>query len=451
MDVAQETVEVTLEELRAFDAAHNIHPQLAPTPETRPTMMVTGRGARLYDSTGTEYLDATGGLWLAQVGHGRRELAEAAREQMERLEFFASFWDFTNEPAARLTKRLLELATPGMGYVYYTAGGGESNEIAIMMARLYHHRRGEHGRHVILSRQSAYHGVTYGARAATGLDVFHVGVGPLPEGFVHLTAPHPYRVESCTDTCVSELEETIERIGAGRIAAMIGEPVMGVGGMVVPPDDYWPRVRDVLRRHGILLILDEVVTAYGRTGTWFGAEQWGLEPDFLSTAKGLTSGYIPLGAVIVRDTVGDVIVSEDGFVSGFTYTGHPTACAVALRNLELIDSEGLLENAREMGAYLLEGLRSLLELPVVGDVRGLGLMLGIELVTDKATKEPALELGKQLGERFFRETGVIVRTIGSTLIFSPPLVFTRDDCDEVIGAVRSMLERCDVDETLRPA
>jgi adenosylmethionine-8-amino-7-oxononanoate aminotransferase len=447
MAIAQET----LEELRAFDGAHNIHPQLAPTPETRPTMMVNGRGARLVDSTGAEYLDATGGLWLAQVGHGRKELAEAARDQMERLEFFASFWDFTNEPAARLTKRLLELATPGMGYVYFTTGGGESNEIAMMMARLYHHRRGEHDRYVILSRKNGYHGITYGARAATGLDVFHEGVGPLPEGFVHLTAPHPYRVERCTDTCVSELEETIERVGAGRIAAMIGEPVMGVGGMVVPPDDYWPRIHEVLSRHGILLILDEVVTAYGRTGTWFGAEQWGIEPDFLSTAKGLTSGYFPLGAVIVRDSVGDVVVSDDGFVSGFTYTGHPTACAVALRNLELIESEGLLDNAREMGAYLLEGFRSLLELPVVGDVRGLGLMLGIELVSDKATKEPALDLGKEIGERFFRETGVIVRTIGSTLIFSPPLVFTREDCDAVVTAVRSMLERCDVDGTLRAA
>lgn len=428
-------------DLRRWDSQHIIHPQYVPSDEHRPRIMVKGRGARLYDDADRAYLDATGGLWLAQVGHGRRELAEAARAQMEQLEYFASFWDFTNMPAIRLGRRLLEIAPPGLEGIYYTTGGSESNEIAIMMARMFHARAGAPERTVILSRKLGYHGITYGARAATGIEAFHVDVGPLPGDFVHLMAPRPYHMPTCTDDCVAELEETIDRLGAHRIAAMLGEPIMGVGGMVVPPDDYWPRMEEVLRRHGILLILDEVVTGFGRTGTWFGAEHWGLSPDLLVTAKGITSGYMPLGAVLVTAPIRDAVTAS-GFASGFTYTGHPTSCAVALRNLELIEEEGLRDNAREMGAYLLERFRELLELPCVGDVRGSGLMLGIELVKDQATREPNAELGGILADRFMDETGVIIRNIDNALIFSPPLVFTRDDCDEVAAAVRTMLMRC---------
>jgi len=430
-----------MRELQQWDHDHIIHPQYAPTADSRARVIIEAKGSRLYDAAGNTYLDATGGLWLAQIGHGRRELAEVASAQMERLEFFASFWDFTNEPAAKLSRRLVEIGPSGSSAVYFTAGGSESNEIAIMMARLYHTRRGEPERKIILSRHKAYHGITYGARAATGLDAFHADVGPLPDGFVHLTSPDPYRVEDSSDVCLAELEETIDRLGAERIAAMIGEPIMGMAGNVAPPDDYWPRVEAILREHGILLIFDEVVTGYGRTGTWFGAHRWGIEPDIVSSAKGLTSGYVPLGAVIVNDAVRDAMLEAPGFVSGFTYTGHPTCCAVALRNLEIIEQEGLLENAEVVGKYLLERFTELLRVPVVGDVRGTGLMLAIELVTDKGTKEPNVELGALLGARFTDETHVIIRNIENNLIFSPPLVFTRDDCDEVVDAVESMLKQ----------
>ena len=308
--------------------------------------MVKGTGVRLEDADGRRYLDATGGLWCAQVGHGRHELAEAASEQIDKLEFFASFWDFSNEPSVRLARRLVELAPDNIGGVYFTVGGSESNEIAMMMARMYHSRNGEPDRDIILSRKDGYHGITYAARAATGLDAFHTEIGPLPEGFRHLTAPKPYRIENCTDFCVEELERVLDEVGADRVAAMIGEPIMGVGGMVVPPDDYWPRIEAVLRDHGVLLIFDEVVTAYGRTGTWFGAEQFGVTPDLISTAKGITSGYLPLGAVLISEEVRDAALSESGFVAGFTYTGHPTCCAVALRNLELLEEDRLLDNAR---------------------------------------------------------------------------------------------------------
>jgi PLP-dependent transaminase len=436
--------------LQQWDLDHIIHPQLVLEEKLEPVVIVEGDGVYVRDISGREYLDATGSaLWCGQVGHGRKEIAEAARDQYERLEFFGSFWNYTNEPAIELSRRLVELAPPGLEQVYFTAGGGESNEIAMLMARLYHHRRGDMDRHVILARKRGYHGITYGARAATGVDMYHVGVGPLPEGFVHLTAPDPYRMENCTDDCIAELEETIERIGPDRIAAMIGEPIPGVGGMLVPPDDYWPRVHEVLKRHGILLMLDEVVSGYGRTGTWWAAQQWGVEPDFLNTAKGLTSGYFPLGAVLVRDSVAEVVMGGEGFVNGFTYTGHPVGCVIGLTNLDILERERLIDNAREMGAYLLRGLETLLDLPVVGEVRGRGLMLGIELVEDKETKEPATDLGKALGARFVRDTGVFVRNVFNALVLSPPFTFQEEHCDAVVAALRSVLERCEPDGTIR--
>jgi adenosylmethionine-8-amino-7-oxononanoate aminotransferase len=436
-----ESTAVVTPDLHKWDRDHLIHPQYVPTSDSRTRIMVSGKGARLEDSDGRQYLDATGGLWCAQVGHGRHELAEAASEQIEQLEFFASFWDFSNEPSVRLARRLVELAPDNIGGVFFTAGGSEANEIAIMLARMYHERNGQPHRKLILSRHDAYHGITYGARTATGLDSFHTEVGPLPEGYRHLTAPKPYRLDNCTDTCVEELVRVLDEVGSENVAAMIGEPIMGVGGMIVPPDDYWPRMEAVLREHGVLLIFDEVVTAYGRTGTWFGAEQLGVTPDLISTAKGITSGYLPLGAVLASQEIRDTTLRDPGFVSGFTYTGHPTCCAVALRNLELLEDENLLDNARETGAYLLDRFRSLLDLPWVGDVRGKGMMLGIELVKDRETKEPAVELADELGERFTDETGVIIRNIEQNLIFSPPLIFNREDCDEVAEAVRAMLEK----------
>jgi PLP-dependent transaminase len=428
-------------DLHRLDREHIIHPQFSPTADSRTRIFTRGRGTRVYDSDGIEYLDATGGLWCAQVGHGRPELAEAAAAQMRDLEFFAAFWDFSNEPSIKLAARLMELAPDNIGGVYFSLGGSESNEIAFMLARMFHARNGQPDRNIILSRHQAYHGVTYGARAATGLDSYHTEVGPIPGGFHHLTAPLPYRVENCTEFCVAELEAAIEELGAENIAAMIGEPIMGVGGMVLPPDDYWPRMEAILQKHGILLIFDEVVTAYGRTGTWFGAQNFGVTPDIISTAKGITSGYVPLGAVLVSDRVRDAALQPPGFVSGFTYTGHPTCCAVALRNLELIEQEGLLDNARVMGEHLLGRFEELLDLPVVGDVRGRGLMLGIELIEDKETKAPNLALAAELGERFTDEMHVIIRNIEQHLIFSPPLVSTREDCDQIADAVRTMIER----------
>jgi len=268
----------------------------------------------------------------------------------------------------------------------------------------------------------------------------------------HLTPPWPYRTElynggDPTDFCLDELERTIEELGPGRIAAMVGEPVMGVGGMLVPPTDYWPRVRELLSAHGILLIFDEVVTAFGRTGEWFGAQHFGVEPDLIVTAKGITSGYVPLGAVLVSDEIAEVLSHDHGFPVGFTYNGHPTACAVALENLAIIEREGLIERALVVGGLLLDELSSLTELPVVGEVRGVGMMLGIELVNDKQTRAP-ISMHAAPHDVIRRETGVIVRDCAHTLVLSPPLVMSETEAAEVVSAIRSVLERVAPDGSL---
>lgn len=445
---------MTTDEIVKRDRELIVHPYLPNTVEER-VVMRSGRGCRLQDIEGRDYLDATGGLWLAQIGHGRESVAAAASAQMAQLEYFMSFYEFSNERAIELAARLIELAPKPLSKVFFTSGGTEGNEAAIKMARLYHHRRGETDRNWILARHNAYHGVGYGSGSATGFPIYHDGFGPMLPHVHHLTAPWPYRSElfggeDPTEFCLRELEAAIEKIGAGNIAAMIGEPIMGVAGMIVPPEDYWPRVRELLSRHGILLIFDEVVTAYGRMGHWFAADYYGIAPDIIVTAKGITSGYAPLGAVLISEQIAEVLGREFGFPMGFTYSGHPTACAVALANLDVIENEGLLEAAKVRGAALLARLRELEELPIVGEVRGVGMMLAIELVADKETREP-LPMHAAPQDVIRRESGVIVRECGHNIVLSPPLVMTDEETAEVAGAIGAVLRRMDTTGAIAPA
>jgi PLP-dependent transaminase len=423
---------VNRDRLAELDRAHIVHPHQTVGRPAEPLIVVRGSGAVLTDADGREYLDGTCGLWQCAVGHGRAELADVARDQMAELEFYASFWDLSNPPSIELAARLAELSPAGLDHVFFTNGGSEGVETAIKLVRLARHVSGEPDRSVVLTRKMAYHGVGYGSLSATGIPPLREGFGPLAEGFVHLTAPQPLHMPDCTDVCVAELERTIEELGAGSIAAMIGEPILGVGGMIPPPDDYWPRMSEVLRRHGIMLILDEIVTAYGRTGHWFAAERWGgIAADVIVTAKALTSGYVPLGAVLIGDSVMGLL---DGtrLSHGFTYNGHPTCCAVALRNLAIIEREGLLAHAVEMGERLLERLARAGELPAVAEVRGVGLMAGIEL-------HPPAD-GADLADRL-RAAGVIVRATGQKVVLSPPLVITPEQVDRLAGVLVAELER----------
>jgi len=417
---------VSLEEL---DKRRILHPHAAVGRPRDPLIFVEGHGARLRDSNGREYIDGTCGLWVCPVGHGRFELAEAARRQMERLEYYASFWDLSNAPSIELADRLVELAPPGIERVFYTNGGSEGTETALKLARLAWHAQDMPERTVVLTRSMAYHGVSYGALGATGIPPLKQGFGELPGGFEQLTVPYPLR-GTTTDVLVAELEETIERVGADRIAAFIGEPVIGVGGMIPPHADYWPRVQEVLRRHGILLILDEVVTGFGRTGAWFAAEHWDLRPDLVVTAKGLTSGYFPLGAVLIGQRIGAMLEGV-AFRHGFTYNGHPTGCAVALENLAIIEREQLVPRAARLGERLLAGLRELEQLPAVVEARGFGLMAGLELDVDDAA---------ELADRV-RDAGVIVRATGQKLVLSPPLVIEEADLDRIVEVLADQLAR----------
>jgi PLP-dependent transaminase len=421
------------EELAKLDMAHILHPHAIVGSPPTPLIIAQGEGALVWDTDGKEYVDGTCGLWQCAVGHGRQELADVAAEQMRRLEFYPSFWDLSNEPAVRLAARLTGLAPEGLNTVFYTNGGSEGVETAIKLVRLAWHAQAQPERTTILSRSSAYHGVASASLAATGIAALKEGFDPLPPGFVHLTAPNAYALGSgATDFLIDELERTIDRIGADRIAAFIGEPVMGVGGMIPPPEDYWTRVETVLQRHGILLILDEVVTAFGRTGHWFASERYGItRPDVTVTAKALTSGYFPMGAVLISDRILQML---DGtpFRHGFTYNGHPVGAAVALANLDIIEREHLLDRARDLGAYLLDRLRPLEALAAVGEVRGVGLMLGVELAEGYDAAPVAAGT---------RQAGVIVRATGQKIVMSPPLVVERDQLDRLADVLSGELRK----------
>ncbi|MDR2373569.1 MAG: aspartate aminotransferase family protein [Bifidobacteriaceae bacterium] len=443
---------MTALDLYAADRAHLVHPHL-PTATPTGAIFTRGKGSKLWDINGREYLDATGGLWLAQVGHGREELAEAAAAQIRRLEYFTTFWEFTNDRAVELAAKLAQITPPGIEKFLFTSGGSESDDAALKTARYYHAERGEPSRTWILSRRNAYHGAAYGGGTATGFAAMNAGLGPLLPDVLHLTPPHPYRTweysGDLTEFCLAELEATIDRLGPGNIAAMIGEPILGVGGMVAPPDDYWPRVEEVLRSHGILLIFDEVVTGFGRLGTMFAAEKYGVSPDIMCVAKGITSGYQPLGAVMMTAEVADVVNRREGHPVGYTYCGHPVAAAVALENLRIIEEEGLVKRAAEVGAYLHGQLvAQLADFPHVGEVRHTGMGLGVELVADKESRRP-LPMPGDISGAIREQAGVIVRVPAPHIIvLSPPLVLTHAEADQVASAIASVVGRLRPDGTV---
>jgi PLP-dependent transaminase len=385
-----------------------------------PIILARGENARVWDTDGNEYIDGTAGLWLCAVGHGRSELAEAAHAQMETLECYASFWNFSNEPSIELAARLAELSPPGLDRVFFTNGGSEGTETAIKLVRLAWHAQGQPERTVVLTRNRAYHGASWVATAMGGIAPNSQGLAPLPGDFVHLTAPSS---AATTDDLIEELEDAIGEIGPDRIAAFIGEPIMGVGGVLVPYEDYWPRVQSVLRRHGILFALDEVITAFGRTGRWFAAEHWGgLDPDVIVTAKAITSGYFPLGAVLVGERVHSMLAGRP-FRHGFTYNGHPTGCAVTLANLAIIEREGLLDRAGALGSRLVSGLKQLEnDLPIVVEARGFGLLGALDI----AARDEA-----ELAERI-RRAGLLVRLIHGTIVMSPPLTIPEADLERML-------------------
>jgi len=441
-----------ISQLIEADRRHLVHPLHHPDDHQQPLVVVEGRGAMLRDAEGREYIDGLAGLWNVNVGHGRAELAEAAAAQMRRIAFASAYIGATNEPAVRLAQKIVSLAYRNTAVAYFTTAGAESNESAFKFARYFWKIKGKPEKTKIISRTHAYHGVTLAAMSATGMAAYRNMFGPPVPGFIQVAAPYPYRWagnEEAGIGAANAVEEAILAEGADTVAAVIAEPVMGAGGVIVPPSTYFPRLREICDSHNVLLIADEVITGFGRTGEWFALGRWGVEPDLVSFAKGVTSGYLPLGGVLASRRVHEAIESAPAdrrFMHAATYSGHPVCCAVGLRNVEIIESEGLVGRAAEMGRHLLAGLEELRDLPVVGDVRGLGMMCGVELVTDRAAKTPALGLGPRLTRESISR-GLLPRVrpgsadppIGDTICLAPPLMTPPEVLDRIPQILRAAI------------
>jgi adenosylmethionine-8-amino-7-oxononanoate aminotransferase len=432
------------------DAAHLLHPLHHPTSYGTARVWVSGSGALIKDANGRDYIDGLSGLWNVNIGHGRQELADAAQRQMSTLAFHSAYAGGTNEPAIALAERLSGLVYPSINTFFFTSGGAEASETSFKTARFYWKALGKPDKVKVISRKRAYHGLTLAAMSATGLPAFWPMFEPRTPGFLHIDAPDPYRFTS-PDTNVSvgvaaagQLEEAILREGADTVAAFIAEPVQGAGGVIVPPPDYFKRIREICDRHDVLFIADDVITGFGRTGTWFGLDHYRVEPDIMQFAKGITSGYVPLGGVGVSDSIRDVINGVPPgkrWMHAFTYSGHPTCCAVALANIDILEREKLADRSAVAGRRLLEKLRTLESMEHVGNVRGLGLMAAVEVVADKATKQqfPAeLGLTQKLIDAML-DRGLYTRAVMDCICLAPPLVTTDEQIDRMVDIVRETI------------
>jgi adenosylmethionine-8-amino-7-oxononanoate aminotransferase len=437
------------------DLAYILHPATALKSHRAegPKIIVEGQGIYVKDLEGRQYIDGLSGLWNVNIGHGRAAIGEAVRDQVGKLAFAPSFFGFSNLPAIELAKKLHDMTPPHLTRIFYTSGGSETNESALKIARYYFKLNGQPERIKIISRHQAYHGMSMGALSVTGIAQQREMAEPLVPGVSFIPAPYCYRCElgmrypSCELACAKALEHKIQQEGPDTVAAFIGEPIMGAGGAIVPPPEYWPTIEAICRKYGVLLILDEVITGFGRTGKRFALEHWHLKPDLLSLAKGISSGYVPLGASIITEEIYRDMVDKAPagmpFPHGFTYNGHPVACVAALKNLDIMEEEHLVEQAAEVGAYFQDRLRACLDRPLVGDVRGLGLIAGVELVRDQTTKEQFEPVGQAgaLVARLAFERGLICRAIGDTVAFAPPLCITRQQIDALMEIFTAALDQ----------
>lgn len=438
-----------------MDRAHVLHPwaNFGPFEKSGSLVITRGQGAKLWDAQGREYFDAVGGMWCTNIGLGRREMADAIADQAERLAFANHFVDMTNDPAAHLAAKLAELAPGDLNRVHFTTGGSTAVDTAVRVVSYYHHARGNPDKTDIVARENSYHGSTYltqsvGKRNGDRIEEFRYKT----DGIHHLSCPNPYRrpdwqteAQFCDDL-IAEFEALIARVGADKIGGFIAEPIQASGGIIIPPQGYLRRMWQLCQQHDILFIADEVVTAFGRIGHWFASEDaFGVQPDMITCAKGLTSGYLPLGALILSDRIW-AAMAQGGhrwFTSGLTYSGHPVSCAAALKNIEILHREGLLENAASVGAYFNTRLKALETLPLVGDVRGQGLMLCVENVANKASKAllpDAANESKRISD-VAESLGLLVRPIGHLNVMSPPLIITEAEVDFVVDTLETAIRR----------
>ncbi|EQM70406.1 aspartate aminotransferase family protein [Pseudomonas solani] len=405
-------------------------------------------GVYIWDSEGNKILDAMAGLWCVNVGYGREELVQAATRQMRELPFYNLFFQTAHPPVIELAKAISELAPEGMNHVFFTGSGSEANDTVLRMVRHYWATKGQPKKKVVIGRWNGYHGSTVAGVSLGGMKALHEqGDLPIP-GITHIAQPYWFgeggdmAPEEFGVWAAEQLEKKILEVGEENVAAFIAEPIQGAGGVIVPPETYWPKIREILARYDILFIADEVICGFGRTGEWFGSQYYGNAPDLMPIAKGLTSGYIPMGGVIVRDEVVEVLNQGGEFYHGFTYSGHPVAAAVALENIRILREEKIVEKVKaETAPYLQQRWQELADHPLVGEARGVGMVGALELVKNKKTRERFTDLGvgMQCREHCFRN-GLIMRAVGDTMIVSPPLVISKDEIDELVTKARKCLD-----------
>ncbi|MEZ5560019.1 MAG: aspartate aminotransferase family protein [Pseudomonadales bacterium] len=441
---------VELAELQRRDRAHHLHPftDFKALGRKGTRVIARGDGVYIWDQAGNKLLDGMSGLWCVNVGYGRRELIDAATRQLETLPYYNSFFQCTTVPTIELAERLAGLTGNRLSHVFFAGSGSEANDTQIRMVRRYWQLMGRPEKRVIIGRTNAYHGSTIGAASLGGMAAMHQQGGlPIPD-VEHVDQPYHFgsgsneTPEAFGIAVARQLEARIEALGADRVAAFIGEPVQGAGGVIIPPASYWGEVQRVCRRHDVLLIADEVITGFGRLGHWFAHERLGFEPDLLTFAKGVTSGYIPLGGVLVGQRVSEVLSSDGGeFAHGYTYSGHPVACAVGLANLDVIERDGLLAHVRDdIEPYFSRGWAELEQRhQIVGEARMLGLMGAIELVRQGRERFPKeLSMGERCRDLCI-EHGLVMRAVGDTMIIAPPLIISRAQIDELLDKADRVL------------
>jgi putrescine aminotransferase len=440
-------------QLIEWDKKYLVHPLTHPKhfEHHEPKIIVEANGVHMKDIHGNELLDGFAGLWCMALGHNHPKILEAVENQMKKVSYFTSFHGAGTTPSIELAHKLANMFDPSYNLtrVWFTCGGSETNETNIKMARFYWALQGKTEKYKILSRRFSYHGMGLATTAATGIFPFHFNMEPLPEGFIQTAAPYCYQCEfekkypDCEFECLKDVEEVIQDEGPETIAAFIAEPVIGSGGVIPPPPEYFPRLREICDKYNILLIMDEVITGFGRTGKMFAHEHWGgIRPDMVSLAKGISSGHIPLGACVMRsdiyDSIGENQDERMPIMHGFTYMNHPVACAAGLANIQVIEDEGLVEKAAQNGEYLMESLQGLARYDSVGDVRGMGMLAAIELVSDKDTKmpiEPENSAPDFLTELCWQK-GVYVRCSSmETVCIAPALIMEKQDIDRIVKTI----------------
>jgi putrescine aminotransferase len=445
---------LSTQDWQRLDSAHYLHPftdykQLA----AKGARIVTrADGVYIYTSDGDKILDGMSGLWCVALGYGRKELAEAAYRQMLELPYYNSFFQSSTKPAIELARILKEVTPPQFNHVFYTGSGSEANDTMVRLVRRYWQLLGQPDRNLIISRWNGYHGSTVAGASLGGMKPMHeqLGLNGALPGIVHINQPYWFgeggdlTPEEFGLKCARELESTILEVGPERVAAFIGEPVQGAGGLIIPPDSYWPEIQRIIDKYGILFVSDEVICGFGRTGQWFGCEHYGTRPDLMTMAKALSSGYLPIGGLMVGDRVAQVLIDKGGeFFHGFTYSGHPAACAVAIANLEVFRRESIVEGVRDDKApYLASRWQELASHPLVGEARSVGLLAAIELVPDKRKRrffEPRGEVGLRMRDNCTRN-GLVMRATRDTVFVAPPLVISRSEIDELLSKVVRSLD-----------